>query len=120
MARCNFEFRTYFESKKFSQALDVLVKQMNVRDAVVVEAIFSQLKSSPVWRHRAEAGRLLISMGPDAVIGGGDHGTKQYDHVFEILENRLWDDPTRDVRTVIAHVVSAMGMVSKACERAEK
>ena len=46
-----------------AQAQEVLVKQMNCRDTAVVRSVMLQLRSSPVWKYRADAAKLLSLLG---------------------------------------------------------
>merc|ERR1712050_591337 len=89
---------------------------MNVKDPETVQAVLRQLSKSFVWKHRADAAKLLVFLGQDNVCINEDVTNS----VFELLENRLWDDANSNVRLEVAKAVVALGMFSKACENAEK
>ncbi|XP_064635806.1 uncharacterized protein LOC135492977 isoform X2 [Lineus longissimus] len=97
------------------KAMDVLVRQMNCTDWEVIQSILTHLKSSPVWKHRAGTAKLLVLLGPKHVCL-----ENEVEKVYELLEKRLWDDANKDVRTEVAKAIMALGMFSRACERAEK
>ncbi|CAG2195147.1 unnamed protein product [Mytilus edulis] len=98
-----------------AKSLEILVKQLNVTDNDIVQSTFKMLSKSSVWKHRCLAAELLITLGQIHVFAE----TKEED-VYTILERRLWDDPTVDVRLSSAKALAALGMFSKACEKTEK
>ncbi|XP_076072539.1 uncharacterized protein LOC143044417 isoform X2 [Mytilus galloprovincialis] len=98
-----------------AKSLEILVKQLNVTDNDIVQSTLKMLSKSSVWKHRCLAAELLITLGQIHVFAE----TKEED-VYTILERRLWDDPTVDVRLSSAKALAALGMFSKACEKTEK
>ncbi|CAC5356468.1 unnamed protein product [Mytilus coruscus] len=98
-----------------AKSLEILVKQLNVTDNDIVQSTLKMLSTSSVWKHRCLAADLLITLGQIHVFAE----TKE-DDVYTILERRLWDDPTVDVRLSSAKALAALGMFSKACEKTEK
>ncbi|XP_078691741.1 uncharacterized protein LOC144922054 isoform X1 [Branchiostoma floridae x Branchiostoma belcheri] len=100
---------------KKAKALEVVVRQMNSREPQVREAILQQLKASPVWKYRAAAAKLITYLGPTFLTGEED-----IEHVFQILDRRLWDDPKREVRATVALAVEALNMKTRAYELAER
>ncbi|XP_066292588.1 uncharacterized protein [Branchiostoma lanceolatum] len=100
---------------KKAKALEVVVRQMNHSKPQVREAILEQLKASPVWKYRAAAAKLITYLGPAFLTGEED-----IEHVFQILDRRLWDDPKREVRATVALAVEALNMKTRAYELAER
>jgi hypothetical protein len=88
---------------------------MNCTDWDVVQSILTQLKTSPAWKHRAGAAKLIVLLGPKHVCLD-----EEVEKVYELLERQLWDDANRDVRTEVAKAIMALGMFPRACERTEK
>ncbi|XP_074647936.1 uncharacterized protein LOC141903632 isoform X2 [Tubulanus polymorphus] len=101
-----------------ANALDVLVRQMNCHEPGIVNAVLDQLCSSPVWKYRHNAAKLIITLGSRYVLQ--ENPSLTFDEVFERLEWRLWDDLNKLVRLEVAKAITALGMFNKACERAEK
>ncbi|XP_035694743.1 uncharacterized protein LOC118428709 isoform X1 [Branchiostoma floridae] len=106
---------TVKDPHKKAKALEVVVRQMNYSEPQVREAILEQLKASPVWKYRAAAAKLITYLGPTFLTGEED-----IEHVFQILDRRLWDDPKREVRATVALAVEALNMKTRAYELAER
>lgn len=85
--------------------MEILVRQLQVFDRGVIKAVLEQLESSSVWKHRAAAARLLVFIGPHYICDP-DH----VEGVFSILEYRLWDDSSMEVRKEIANALVCLGM----------
>eukprot|EP00058_Branchiostoma_floridae_P018096 XP_002603585.1 hypothetical protein BRAFLDRAFT_126911 [Branchiostoma floridae] len=100
---------TVKDPHKKAKALEVVVRQMNYSEPQVREAILEQLKASPVWKYRAAAAKLITYLGPTFLTGEED-----IEHVFQILDRRLWDDPKREVRATVALAVEALNMKTRA------
>uniref|UniRef100_A0A2C9LNZ8 HEAT repeat-containing protein 4 n=1 Tax=Biomphalaria glabrata TaxID=6526 RepID=A0A2C9LNZ8_BIOGL len=94
-----------------AKALEILVKQLHFTDDNVVQHIEDMLRDSPVWSFRALACNLLISLGPnhECVI-------KHNEKIYQLLERRLWDDPSMEVRLTAAKSLTALGMFTRACD----
>ncbi|ESO98615.1 hypothetical protein LOTGIDRAFT_238980 [Lottia gigantea] len=98
-----------------AKALEILVKQLNCTDSKVVQNIKELLQTSPVSKHRALATKLLISL-------GGNHPcvAHDYEDIYNLLERKLWDEPSHEVRVSAGKALTALGMFSRACESVEK
>ncbi|XP_059146046.1 uncharacterized protein LOC131933275 [Physella acuta] len=94
-----------------AKALEILVKQMHVTNDVIIQHMEALLKESPVWGHRALACNLFISFGPKH-----QYVVKHQDKIYNLLETRLWDDPSMDVRLAAAKALTALGMFAQACD----
>ncbi|KAL3877329.1 hypothetical protein ACJMK2_035059 [Sinanodonta woodiana] len=98
-----------------AKALEILVKQLTATSPEIVYHLLDLFRESPVWKYRALAADLLIVLGRKHVCIG-----RQEEKVYLLLEKKLWDDPSKDVRVAAAKALTALGMFSKACERIEK
>ncbi|KAK3610757.1 hypothetical protein CHS0354_028156 [Potamilus streckersoni] len=98
-----------------AKALEILVKQLTATSPEIVHHLLDLFRESPVWKYRALAADLLIVLGRKHVCIGN-----QEEKVYLLLEKKLWDDPSKDVRVAAAKALTALGMFSKACERIEK
>ncbi|XP_067672205.1 uncharacterized protein [Haliotis asinina] len=98
-----------------SKAVEILVKQLNCTDSSVITSVQDILATSTVWKHRELAAKLLISLGPGHPCVRDD-----YEEIYLLLERRLWDDPSKEVRTAAAKALTALRMFARACETIEK
>ncbi|XP_048248780.1 uncharacterized protein LOC124122889 isoform X3 [Haliotis rufescens] len=98
-----------------SKAVEILVKQLNCTDSSVITSVQDILATSIVWKHRELAAKLLISLGPGHPCVRDD-----YEKIYLLLERRLWDDPSKEVRTAAAKALTALRMFARACETIEK
>ncbi|XP_071107596.1 uncharacterized protein [Haliotis cracherodii] len=97
------------------KAVEILVKQLNCTDSSVITSVQDILATSIVWKHRELAAKLLISLGPGHPCVRDD-----YEKIYLLLERRLWDDPSKEVRTAAAKALTALRMFARACETIEK
>ena len=82
---------TLFNQLFLSQALDILIRQMNYQSADIVMVVLEQLDRSAVWKYRVDAIKLLVHLGVRCAMPTQALG----DRVFELLERRLWDEPNK-------------------------
>ena len=82
---------TLFNQIFRSQALDILIRQMNYQSADIVMVVLEQLDRSAVWKYRVDAIKLLVHLGVRCAMPTQALG----DRVFELLERRLWDEPNK-------------------------
>ena len=50
------------------QALEILVRQLDFREFIVVEAAILQIQKSAVWKLRRDAAKLLVHLGKCNII----------------------------------------------------
>ncbi|KAK6187104.1 hypothetical protein SNE40_005199 [Patella caerulea] len=98
-----------------AKALEILVKQLNCTDETVVRNLKDLLQTSPVSKHRALATKLLITLGPKHPCIVSDA-----EDIYNLLERKLWDEPSLEVRVSSGKALTALGMFSRACESVEK
>ncbi|CAL1526331.1 unnamed protein product [Lymnaea stagnalis] len=94
-----------------AQALEIIVKQLHFTDDSVIQHIENMLVESPVWSYRALACHLLVDLGSKH-----EYVIKHHEKIYQLLEKRLWDDPSMDVRRAAAKSLTALGMFSRACD----
>ncbi|XP_052684890.1 uncharacterized protein LOC128164871 isoform X3 [Crassostrea angulata] len=107
---------TTSDTHKKAKSLEILVKQLNCTDQDIVLSILDMIKSSFVWKYRVLATELLITLGIKHVC----QDPEVVEKVYKILERRLWDDPTVEVRVASAKALTALGMFRRACDTIEK
>ncbi|XP_048763118.1 uncharacterized protein LOC125671422 isoform X3 [Ostrea edulis] len=107
---------TTSDTHKKAKSLEILVKQLNCTDQDIVLSILDMIKSSYVWKYRVLAMELLITLGIRHVC----QDPEVVEKVYKILERRLWDDPTVEVRVASAKTLTALGMFRRACDTIEK
>ncbi|XP_061175162.1 uncharacterized protein LOC133184218 isoform X2 [Saccostrea echinata] len=107
---------TTSDTHKKAKSLEILVKQLNCTDQDIVLSILDMIKSSYVWKYRVLATELLITLGVKNVC----QDPEVVEKVYKILERRLWDDPTIEVRVASAKALTALGMFRRACDTIEK
>lgn len=91
------------------EALYVLIKQMNCKEMLVIDALLEQLSTAYNWKLRLEAADLLI------YIGAGDmFKVKSPEQVFDILETLLWDHANKELRAKVSEVLSSLDLRQKA------
>ncbi|XP_071813224.1 uncharacterized protein [Apostichopus japonicus] len=88
-----------------ARSLEILVRQLRASDTDVVEIIIHQLENSSVWKYRAAAAKLLVFLGLECF-----QNEDEMNRIFEILQRRLYDDPSREVRAEVANTLSALSM----------
>ncbi|XP_028417404.1 uncharacterized protein LOC114541797 [Dendronephthya gigantea] len=91
------------------QALNVLVRQMNSKDKIVVESLLHELSTSVSWKVRVQACDLLMFVGNRHVLA------KDVDEIFQILERLLWDHAHQVVRSKVAELLNTLRLRNKAC-----
>ncbi|XP_033100657.1 uncharacterized protein LOC117104106 isoform X2 [Anneissia japonica] len=103
------------DSNTKAQSLEILVRQMHATESEVIQTILTQLQTSPVGRHRSAAANLLIFLGSVCIPT-----QEAAQNVFSVLEQRLYNDPVKDVRVEIANAITALGMKSWLMDIVEK
>lgn len=98
-----------------AKAMEILVKQLHCTNDNVMGHVLQLMQDSPVWKYRALACRLLIALGPRH-----DFVQRKQDEIYKLLEFKLWDDPTTDVRLAAAKALTALGMFTRACDTVER
>ncbi|KAK3736717.1 hypothetical protein RRG08_059247 [Elysia crispata] len=98
-----------------AKAMEILVKQLHCTNDNVMNHVLKLMQDSPVWKYRALACRLLIALGPRH-----DFVVRRQDKIYKLLEFKLWDDPTMDVRLAAAKALTALGMFTRACDTVER
>ncbi|KAJ8037925.1 Protein HEATR9 [Holothuria leucospilota] len=98
-----------------ARSLEILVRQFHATEQDVVDIIVHQLQNSTVWRYRAAAAKLLVCLGPECF-----QNEEEMDRVFEILGRRLYDDPSKEVRSEVASTLTSLGMKDWIVDRVEK
>ncbi|XP_071948703.1 uncharacterized protein [Antedon mediterranea] len=95
------------DSYIIAQSLETLVRQMHTTEPDVVQTILVQLQTSKVSKHRCAAARLLNFLGSVCIPT-----QEAAQNVFNVLEQQLYNDPVKDVRSEIANTVTELGMRS--------
>lgn len=93
------------------EALYVLIKQMNCKDKLVVDALLEQLSTAYNWKLRMEAADLLIFIGARDVFK-----VKTQDEVFDTLERLLWDHANKELRSKVSEVLSSLDLRQRASQ----
>ncbi|CAH3196062.1 unnamed protein product [Porites evermanni] len=93
------------------EALYVLIKQMNCKDRLVIDALLEQLSSAYNWKLRMEAADLLIFMGARDVFK-----VKSPDEVFDTLERLLWDHANKELRIKVSEALSSLDLRQRAIQ----
>lgn len=93
------------------EALYVLIKQMNCKEKLVLDALLEQLSTAHNWKLRMEAADLLIFVGPRDVFK-----VKSSDEVFDTLEELLWDHANKELRSKVSEALSSLGLRQRACQ----
>ncbi|XP_071797247.1 uncharacterized protein [Asterias amurensis] len=103
------------DSSVISRSLEILVRQMNARDQDVTKMVLHQMQYSKSWKHRVSSAKLLV------IIGCKHMKTdEEVQEVFNILERRLYDDPSKEVRSEIASTLTALELRDLATNLVEK
>ncbi|XP_022095468.1 uncharacterized protein LOC110981826 isoform X2 [Acanthaster planci] len=103
------------DTNVISRSLEILVRQMNAREPDVVKMVLHQMQFSKSWKHRVAAARLLVLLGTKHMKTDED-----VQMVFNILERRLYDDPSREVRSEIATTLTALDLRELVADLVEK
>lgn len=93
------------------EALYVLIKQMNCKEKLVLDALLEQLSTAHNWKLRMEAADLLIFVGSRDVFK-----VKSSDEVFDTLEELLWDHANKELRSKVSEALSSLGLRQRACQ----
>ncbi|XP_078346975.1 uncharacterized protein LOC144632253 isoform X2 [Oculina patagonica] len=93
------------------EALYVLIKQMNCKEKLVVDALLEQLSTAHNWKLRMEAADLLIFIGARDVFK-----VKSPDEVFDALERLLWDHANRELRSKVSEALNSLDLRQRACQ----
>lgn len=93
------------------EALYVLIKQMNCKEKLVLDALLEQLNTAHNWKLRMEAADLLIFIGPRDVFK-----VKSPDEVFDTLEKLLWDHANKELRRKVSEALSSLDLRQRACQ----
>ncbi|XP_038065353.1 uncharacterized protein LOC119735636 isoform X2 [Patiria miniata] len=103
------------DTNVISRSLEILVRQMDAREPDVIKMVLHQMQYSKSWKHRAAAARLLVLIGTKSMKTDED-----VQMVFSILERRLYDDPSREVRSEIATTLTSLDLRELAADLVEK
>ncbi len=98
-----------------TMALEALVRLFDSRGSRTVDFILNQVEKAPDWVSRCAAVKLLIYLGP-SVVCRREHIEKLY----YLLENRLSDDPIREVRLEIGNALKKLELLEKTFARMSK
>jgi len=93
------------------EALYVLIKQMNCKEKLVVDALLEQLSTAHNWKLRMEAADLLIFIGARDVFK-----VKSPDEVFDTLERLLWDHANKELRSKVSEALNSLDLRQRACQ----
>ncbi|XP_020905369.1 protein HEATR9 [Exaiptasia diaphana] len=93
-----------------SEALLVLIKQMNCKDKYVLEVLLDHLCTAHNWKNRLQAAELLIFIGSRDLFS-----VLPPEKVFDVLERLLWDHSNKELRAKIAEVINVLGIRQPAC-----
>lgn len=96
-----------------SLALQALVKlfmekQQQETSTFLLRLVIEQVERAPDWTARCAAARLLSHLGATRVAQSG-----QADTVFHLLDERLSQDPIREVRLSIGRAIIDLNLYSK-------
>jgi len=94
-----------------AEALYVLIKQMNCKEKLVVDALLEQLSTAHNWKLGMEAADLLIFIGARDVFK-----VKSPDEVFDTLERLLWDHANKELRSKVSEALSSLQLRQRACQ----
>ncbi|XP_057310814.1 uncharacterized protein LOC130648749 isoform X2 [Hydractinia symbiolongicarpus] len=94
---------------KKADALNVLIKQINCKEDIVLDGLMHQISHAHCWKHRIEAAELLKFVGLRRL--------QQYDltKVFDVLHELLWNHPNKEFRSKITSLLTDFGMRDDAC-----
>ncbi|XP_030839770.1 uncharacterized protein LOC753178 isoform X1 [Strongylocentrotus purpuratus] len=98
-----------------ARSLEILVRQMHASEPAVVQMVLHQLQYSSAWKYRAAAAKLLVHIGSKCMANEDDEKM-----IFSIADKRLYDDPSREVRSEIANMMTSLGLKETLCELVEK
>ncbi|CAB3992409.1 uncharacterized protein LOC111334040 [Paramuricea clavata] len=101
--------RSVVQYLSYHKAFNVLVRQMNSKDKIIVEALLHELNTSINWKVRVQACDLLMFVGNRHVL------VKDVDEIFEILERLLWDHAHQEVRSKVAELLNTLRLRNRAC-----
>nr|XP_022312615.1 uncharacterized protein LOC111117711 isoform X4 [Crassostrea virginica] len=104
------------DTHKKAKSLEILVKQLNCKDQDIMLSILDMINMSYVWKYRVLGTELLITLG----IAWVSQDQELWKKTYTVLERRLWDDPTIEVRVASAKAMTALGMFRQACDAMEK
>lgn len=99
------------DHKLKAQALNVLIKDLGETDKIVIDAVLNQLLFSPSWHERKNACRLLSSLGVAFL---------PLEKTYNVLEQKLWDEPSKVVRKECAETLTSLGLLARAALNTEK
>lgn len=97
-----------------ARAMEILVRQMNIKDQEMVNAILDQIQNAAHWRYRQASCRLLSHIGSRSV------NKVAAEKCFFILERQTWDEPNLQVRKEIAQTLKKLKMAARASDRCTK
>ncbi|KAL8163277.1 UNVERIFIED_CONTAM: hypothetical protein K2H54_016625 [Gekko kuhli] len=66
----------------------MLIHQMAIVDAVILQTLLEQLRCSPVYKHRVDSAKLLAAIGLEAI-----QQERLEDKVFDVLLEKLSEEP---------------------------
>ncbi|XP_041473907.1 uncharacterized protein LOC121422785 isoform X1 [Lytechinus variegatus] len=98
-----------------ARSLEILVRQMHASEPAVVQMVLHQLQHSSAWKYRAAAAKLLVHIGSKCITNEDDEKM-----IFRVADKRLYDDPSREVRSEIANMMTSLGLKETLCELVEK
>ncbi|XP_054832277.1 protein HEATR9 [Eublepharis macularius] len=110
-----FRCLTQKDWKKKMEALVMLVHHMNIVDAVIIHTVLEQLRCSPVYKHRADSAKLLTTIGLETI-----QQAHLEDRVFNVLLEKLYEEPLLVVRQSVALAVEELKMKKRVWDIVEK
>ncbi|XP_070592055.1 protein HEATR9 [Erythrolamprus reginae] len=110
-----FMFLTHVERKKKFKALIMLVKHMGVMNAIIIRKVLDHLEHSPVYKHRADATDLLITIGLEII-----EQEELEEDVFIVLIKKVSEEPFLIVRQKVALAIEELKMKMRAWEVVER
>ncbi|XP_063149277.1 protein HEATR9 [Candoia aspera] len=102
------------QNKRF-QALVMLVQHMDIMNAIIIQEVLDYLENSLVFKYRADATKLLTTIGLDVIQQEGLE-----EDVFNVLLKKLSDEPYLIVRQRVALAVEELQMKKRVWEIVEK
>ncbi|XP_060108084.1 protein HEATR9 [Heteronotia binoei] len=101
--------------KRKMEALVMLIQRMKIVDAVILRTLLEQLRCSPVCKHRVDSAKLLAAIGLETI-----QRECLEDNVFDVLLEKLSEEPLLVVRQSVAVVVEELKMKKRVWDIVEK
>lgn len=96
-------------------ALEVYVVQFENKSDETLHFVLEQLQKAPMWPSRAAAARLLCELGPEICCT-----RENIEQVYNSLEDRLCNDPIKEVRAIIKDALRSLQLYNRAIQRMSK